>query len=96
MDVSIRDLKNRLSEYLRRAQAGEDIVVTSHGRPVARLSAVMESLAEQDAEAVTIARLRAQSWIRPGKCGKRLGLDPPIKLKPGGKTLAEIVDEQRG
>ncbi len=32
MDVPVRDLKNRLSEYLRRAQAGEDIVVTSRGK----------------------------------------------------------------
>jgi prevent-host-death family protein len=96
MDVPVRDLKNRLSEYLRRVQAGEDIVVTSHGRPVARLSAVTESLAEEDAETVAIARLRTQPWIRTGKGGKRLGLDPPIEIKPGEKTLAEIVDEQRG
>lgn len=35
--VSIGLLKARLSEYLRRARAGEDVVVTDRGRPVARL-----------------------------------------------------------
>ena len=33
--VGIREIKNRLSEYLRRAQAGERIIVTERGKPVA-------------------------------------------------------------
>jgi len=40
MKVSVRDLKNHLSEYLRRVRVVEDIVVTSHGRAVACLSAL--------------------------------------------------------
>ncbi len=35
MDVSIRDFRNRLSEYLRRVGRGERLVVTSHGNAVA-------------------------------------------------------------
>ncbi len=35
--VSIGRLKARLSEYLRRATAGQEVVVTDRGRPVARL-----------------------------------------------------------
>lgn len=37
MQVSVRDLKNRLSHYLRLLQQGESIVVTSHHTPLARL-----------------------------------------------------------
>jgi prevent-host-death family protein len=37
MNASVRELKNRLSEYLRRVRAGERIVVTDRGRPVAEL-----------------------------------------------------------
>ena len=37
MAVAVRDLKNRLSAYLRRARQGERILVTDHGRPVAEL-----------------------------------------------------------
>jgi antitoxin (DNA-binding transcriptional repressor) of toxin-antitoxin stability system len=33
--VGIREIKNRLSEYLRRAKAGERIIVTERGKPVA-------------------------------------------------------------
>jgi len=36
--VGIRELKNNLSAFVRRAAGGEVVVVTAHGRPVARLS----------------------------------------------------------
>jgi prevent-host-death family protein len=35
--VGVRDLKNRLSEYLRRVRSGEEILVTYHGEVVAEL-----------------------------------------------------------
>jgi prevent-host-death family protein len=35
--VGVRDLKNRLTHYLRVVQEGRTILVTSRGRPVARL-----------------------------------------------------------
>jgi len=40
MTVSVRTLKNRLSEYLRRVRRGEHLTVTAHGRPVAELHPV--------------------------------------------------------
>lgn len=94
MDVPVRDLKNHLSEYLRRAQAGEDIVVTSHGRPVARLSAVAEPPVEDDPEAAAIARLRAQPWVRPGS-GRLALSDVTIPWPEGEKPLSQLVIEDR-
>jgi prevent-host-death family protein len=38
-EVSITEAKARLSELLKRAQAGESFIVTRRGRPVARISA---------------------------------------------------------
>jgi len=64
MQVAVRELKDRLSELLRRAEAGEEIVVTSHGRPVARLGPVEPFAAANAAEA--LRRLRSQPWLRPG------------------------------
>lgn len=40
MVVSVRNLKDHLSEYLRRVQNGESVTVTDHGRPVAALVAL--------------------------------------------------------
>jgi len=37
MNVPSRDLRNDTAGVLRRVQAGEDIVVTVNGRPVARM-----------------------------------------------------------
>jgi prevent-host-death family protein len=37
MEVGIRDLRDGLSRYLRRVRRGEAILVTEHGRPVARI-----------------------------------------------------------
>jgi len=37
--VNVYEAKTRLSRLLDRAQAGEEILITRHGRPVARLVA---------------------------------------------------------
>lgn len=39
-EVGVRDLHDRLSEYLERVQEGSEILVTRRGRPIARLSAI--------------------------------------------------------
>jgi prevent-host-death family protein len=39
--ISLADAKARLSEVLDRVQKGEEVVITKHGRPVARVSAVV-------------------------------------------------------
>jgi prevent-host-death family protein len=35
--VGVRELKSRLSEYLRRVKLGETILVTEHGHPLGRI-----------------------------------------------------------
>lgn len=37
--VPIQDLKQSLSAYIAEAEAGEPILITRHGRPIARLTA---------------------------------------------------------
>ena len=37
MDISVKEAKNRLSELLHLAEAGETVVLTRHGKPVADL-----------------------------------------------------------
>jgi prevent-host-death family protein len=37
MEVSIAEAKNRLPELVRAMEAGESVVITRHGKPVARL-----------------------------------------------------------
>ena len=96
METSVRELKTHLSEYLRHVAAGEEVVVTSHGKPVARLTALLpRALTEAEREAEAIAKLEALPWVRPGRGGKLMGSTRPIKIAPGDKTLSEIVSEMR-
>lgn len=92
MEVSIRDMKNRLSKYLKLVRTGKEVVITDRGKPVAQLTLVKPA-AENEEE--VIARINALPWVRPGN-GKRVkGAKRPIRLKPGDKTAAEMVLEDR-
>jgi len=42
LSVSVSEAKNRLSELLRRVQAGEEVLILDRGVPVARLTPLPE------------------------------------------------------
>lgn len=89
--VSVRDLKTHLSEWLGRVQAGEVVEVTSHRKPIARITAVnpAESTSSSPLQKAIDAGLI--SWN-----GQKPNLPPPVKLRGKGKLLSEIVIEDRG
>ncbi len=60
MKVNILQARNGLSQLLKRAQAGEDVVIANRGRPVARLVAV--SSTKQPLAAA--ARGDVGAWLR--------------------------------
>lgn len=93
MQVSIREMKNGLSKYLKLVQMGQDVVVTDRGRPVARLTLVAST--PEDLEAEAIKRILALPWVRAGNGRKLKGASKPIRLKAGDKTAAEMVLEDR-
>jgi prevent-host-death family protein len=96
MNVSVRDVKARLSWYLRKAHAGQDVVITSRGRPVARLLAVPEQSGVRPSAEEILERLKLLPGVRLGAGGKPQGAKRPIRIRPGQKSLAEIVLEDRG
>ncbi len=57
LSIGAYDAKTRLSELLDRVEAGEQIVITRHGRPVARL--VPENEHDRIAARASVARLAA-------------------------------------
>ena len=91
--VPVRQLKDHLSEYLRRVQQGEELVITSHGRPVGRLLGPRAAGRELEAEAVS--RLRELPFVRPPRAGKVRGSARPIRSRPGEPTLADLLLEDR-
>jgi prevent-host-death family protein len=95
MKVSVREFKTRLSLYLRKAANGEDVVITSRGRPVARLLAFIPAVGAAPSDAEIERRIRRIPGILPSRGGKPRGSSRPMVIRPGEKTLAEIVLEDR-
>lgn len=62
--VGIRVLKNRLSEYVRMANAGERVLVTDRDRVVAELVPPAAGRAETLSDAVLAEAVR-QGWLVP-------------------------------
>jgi prevent-host-death family protein len=84
--VGVRELRQNLSVYLRRVEAGETLDVTEHGRPVARLEPIHEPAL------VGLALLDAEGLITPAKFDHRTLLPPP---SIPGRPLSEILQEMR-
>lgn len=97
METSVRELKAHLSEYLRHVATGEEVVVTSHGKPVARLTAALpRALTDAEREAQAIAKLESLPWIRPGRGGKVMGSSRPMAAAGDRSTSKEIMAWLRG
>jgi prevent-host-death family protein len=86
--VSVRELKSRLSHYLRLARGGESVVITDRGVPVGRLVPIEEGLEER------VAALRAARLLQWS--GRRLAPREPAVRMPAGKSVAELLIEDRG
>ena len=52
MEMSITDAKAQLTDLVRRAEAGDEVVLTRHGRPAARLVAIKASKTSEQRRAV--------------------------------------------
>lgn len=93
--IGIRELKNNLSEYVRRAEKGERVAVTAHGRIVAELVPPGEGSKGRRRRS-RHDELVAQGVIRPAlEAGDPLPDDGiRICLPPG--TVQEMIDWDRG
>jgi prevent-host-death family protein len=83
--IGVRELRQDASGVLRRVAAGESLIVTHRGRPVARLSPI-ESRGLQDLIAAGLVRMPKRSMR---------DAPPPIKLPPGTMTPSEALEAAR-
>jgi prevent-host-death family protein len=85
--MGIRELKSKLSQCVREVKMGATIVVTEHGRRVARLVPEADTLDER------IDRLRNAGSIQWS--GRRLSATKPSVRARGKRTVSDIVVENR-
>ena len=84
--ISIRELRQHASAWLREVQAGESFEVTDRGRPVAQLTPLPKGSRIQ--ELIATGRL-----IPPTLTPEEVG--PPLPAEPGAKPLSKILAEMR-
>ena len=87
MTVGVRDLKTRLSAYLRLVKQGESVTVTEHGKPVGRLVPLAESVR---ARLAALADAGMLEWS-----GRPLGTVTRHGEVHGPRTVADLIVEDR-
>lgn len=90
--VGIRVLKDRLSEYLRLAAAGEVVLVTQRDRVVAELHPPSPGRAEHLEDAALAEAVR-RGWLRP-PLGGAGGPPPRGPVAPLDVLLRELDDDR--
>ena len=83
-DVGVRELKQRLSEYLDRAERGELVRVTERGRPKALLGPLPGRARVEEG-------IR-DGWIAPGS-GSGLRV---VQRRRARRTVLDALSEDRG
>jgi antitoxin (DNA-binding transcriptional repressor) of toxin-antitoxin stability system len=93
--VGVRELKNRLSEYLRQVRAGESVLVTDRGEVVAELSPPGRATTAGDLSPALIGLARRGLATLGGPADA--DLYPALPRNRTRKlTAARLLDEERG
>jgi antitoxin (DNA-binding transcriptional repressor) of toxin-antitoxin stability system len=83
VEVGVRELHDRLSEYLEKIEQGAEVLVTRRGRPIARMSQVDAPRPFEDLERRGLVR-----WPEKPREGR--------KALTGSKgSVSELVRDQR-
>ena len=85
--VSIRELKSRLSHYLRQVKGGTTLLITERGRPIGRI--VPAGLSPES---------RLQTMVEAGLIawsGRPLPSTTPAAITRGQQTVADLLLEDR-
>lgn len=90
MQIGVREFKSSLSRVLALAQEGEVIEVRSHNKPIARIVGIAP-VPQADLELRGLIASGTVSWN-----GSKPKLAPAQALQPDGKSLGQMVLEDRG
>ena len=85
--VGIRELKNKLSEYMLKVKSGETILVTEHGKTIGQIIPVSPTYEE-----------RIQSMVAAGQAdwnGKKLPAYQPKVINESDKMISDLIVKDR-
>lgn len=87
--AGVAEIKAKLSEFLGRVRAGSEVVITDHGRPVAKIVPVSDPHEE-------LSELERAGLIRRGKMRLPKDFFERPRPKISGPGLVEAIVEERG
>ena len=94
--VGVRELKNRLSEFLRDVRAGERVLVTDRGEVVAELSPPGQQGSREPDVPVALLGLARRGLATLGAPGDA-AIYPALPRRRRRKlTSAQLLDDERG
>ena len=85
--VGVRELKGKLSAYLRQVKAGQTLAITEHGQLIARIVPIAGSADDRLAAMMEAGLLQ---WN-----GNDLGSAVPVATATGDHTVADLLIEDR-
>jgi prevent-host-death family protein len=85
--VGVRELKSRLSSYMRQVKAGHSVVITDHGKTIGRIIGARATLESRSAELIQAGII---AWS-----GRKIAPGKPAVRSRGKSTVADMVIENR-
>jgi len=90
--AAVSKLKAYLSEYLNQVKAGNEVLITDRGKPVARLVPISRTKAVQE----SMARMEKQGLIRLGSGKLPKGFwEMPRAEDPKSLVLKALLEERK-
>jgi prevent-host-death family protein len=93
--VGVRELKNRLSEYLRQVKSGEGVLVTDRGQVVAELTPPGHGATDASVPAGLLALARRDLLVIGAPADRDLYPALP-RTRRRRRTAAQLLQEERG
>ncbi len=88
--VSIRELKSRLSHFLRLTKMGQSIVITDHGTPIGRIVPIEQTGKRLDERLAAMQLAGQMQWS-----GRRLSPIKPLARVRGKRGVADLLVDDR-
>jgi len=90
--VGVRELKNKLSRYLRYAKQGERVIITERGKPIAVIQH-LDNLEASSTCKLALARLAGEGAVRLSR--KKFAKKIPLVKVSGSSVSSAVIEDRR-
>lgn len=88
--VSVRELKSRLSHFLRLTREGGSLIITDRGTPIGRIVPIVPTGKRLDEHIAAMQQAGQLEWS-----GRKLSANKPVAKVRAKRTVADLLVENR-